>query len=179
MWLYKPNLNKVSIWEIFVTLTCINWTLIYSKHKIWSDWSSDYAGFTVYGILLGHSIYIMYWIRVRVIVFNATFNNISVILWRSFLLVEETWENHRPAASHWQTLSYIVVSSTTRLNGIRTHNVSGDRHCIELTYHHWCCGFESRSGRGVQHYFIKFVSDLGKVGGFLRFSPLIELTATI
>ena len=27
-------------------------------------------------------------------VFNATFNNISVILWRSVLLVEETRENH-------------------------------------------------------------------------------------
>jgi len=36
-------------------------------------------------------------------VFNATFNNISVILWRSVLLVAETGvpgENHRPAASH-------------------------------------------------------------------------------
>jgi len=32
--------------------------------------------------------------------FNATFNNISVILWRSVLLVEETGEKHRPAASH-------------------------------------------------------------------------------
>jgi hypothetical protein len=32
----------------------------------------------------------------------------------------------------------------------------------------WCCEFESRSGRGVQHYVIKFVSDLGQVGGFLR-----------
>ena len=28
--------------------------------------------------------------RVRVIVLNATFNNISVILWRSVLLMEET-----------------------------------------------------------------------------------------
>ena len=40
---------------------------------------------------------------VRVIVFNATFNNISVISWRSVLLVEETGvpgEKHRPAASH-------------------------------------------------------------------------------
>jgi len=27
-------------------------------------------------------------------------------------------------------------------------------------YHHWCCEFESRSGWGVQHYVIKFVSDL-------------------
>jgi len=28
--------------------------------------------------------------------------------------------------------------------------------------------FESRSGRGAQHYVIKFVSDLRQVGGFLR-----------
>jgi len=37
-------------------------------------------------------------------------------------------------------------------------------------YHHWCCEFESRSGRGVQHYLIKFVSDLRQVGGFLGVS---------
>ena len=46
-------------------------------------------------------IKLIYW--VRVMVFNATFNNISVILWRSVLLVEETGvpgENNRPAASH-------------------------------------------------------------------------------
>jgi hypothetical protein len=35
-------------------------------------------------------------------------------------------------------------------------------------YHHWCCGFDSLSGRGVQHYVIKFVSGLWQVGGFLR-----------
>ena len=36
-------------------------------------------------------------------VFNATFNNISVISWRLLLLVAETGvpgENHRPAANH-------------------------------------------------------------------------------
>jgi hypothetical protein len=44
---------------------------------------------------------------------SATFNNISVILWRSVLLVEETGENHRPVASHWQTLAQNVVSSTS------------------------------------------------------------------
>ena len=36
-------------------------------------------------------------------VFNATFNNISVISWWSVLLVEETrvpGDNHRPVASH-------------------------------------------------------------------------------
>ena len=38
-------------------------------------------------------------------VFNATFNNISVISWWSVLLMEETGENYRSVASHWQTLS--------------------------------------------------------------------------
>ena len=36
-------------------------------------------------------------------VFNATFNNISVLLWQSVLLVEETGvpeENHLPVASN-------------------------------------------------------------------------------
>ena len=40
---------------------------------------------------------------ISVMVLNATFNNISVISWRSVLLVEETGApgvNNRPAASH-------------------------------------------------------------------------------
>jgi hypothetical protein len=44
-------------------------------------------------------------------VFNATFNNISVISWQSVLLVEETrvpGENHRPVASHWMTPANIT-----------------------------------------------------------------------
>jgi hypothetical protein len=43
---------------------------------------------------------------VRVMVFNATFKNISVISWQSVLFVEVTrvlGENHWPDASHWQT----------------------------------------------------------------------------
>ena len=40
------------------------------------------------------------WICVMVIVFTATFNNISIIPWRLVLLVEETGENYRPATSH-------------------------------------------------------------------------------
>jgi len=46
-------------------------------------------------------------------VFNAIFNNISVISWQSVLLVEETEvseENHQPSASHWDNF----VSSTPR-----------------------------------------------------------------
>ena len=55
--------------------------------------------------------------RVGVMVLNATFNNISVISWRSILLVEETGilgENHQSAASCCQAFSYNVVSSTPR-----------------------------------------------------------------
>ena len=54
--------------------------------------------------------------------FNATFTNISVISWRSDLLVEEAGrpvENHRPAASHRQILSHNVVHLA--LIEIRTH----------------------------------------------------------
>ena len=59
----------------------------------------------------------IYIYMVRVMVFNTTYHNISVILWRSVLLVEETGvpgENHQPVVSHWQTLSHNVVSSTPR-----------------------------------------------------------------
>ena len=45
--------------------------------------------------------------------------------------------------------------------GLTTTNAIG-------AYHHWCCGFDSRSGRGVQYYVKKFGSDLWQVGGFLR-----------
>ena len=44
--------------------------------------------------------------RFRLMVFNATFNNISVISWRLVLLMEESrvpGENHRPVASYRQT----------------------------------------------------------------------------
>jgi hypothetical protein len=44
-------------------------------------------------------------------VFNATFNNTSVLSWRSVLLVEETGvseENHRPATRQCQTLTHML-----------------------------------------------------------------------
>jgi len=71
-------------------------------------------------------------------VFNTTFNNISVILWQSVLLVEETSvhgvyeENQRPAASHWPTLSHKVVSSTLRHELDSNSHISGDRHWLHM-----------------------------------------------
>ena len=49
-------------------------------------------------------------------VFNNTFSNISVISWRSVLLMEETGvpgKKHQSALSHRQILSHKVVSSTS------------------------------------------------------------------
>jgi hypothetical protein len=54
---------------------------------------------------------------VCLIVFKATFNNISVIWWLSVLLVEETGgpgENHRPVARHGQTLLQCCTSLPDR-----------------------------------------------------------------
>ena len=51
-------------------------------------------------------------------VLNATFNNISAILWRSVLLVEENGvpgENHQPVVTVTDKLYHInVVTSTPR-----------------------------------------------------------------
>ena len=66
--------------------------------------------FTVSGYLFGI-------VSSRVMVFNATFNNISVILWWSVLVVEATGV---PEKNN-------VMSITLSMKEIQTHNVSGDR----------------------------------------------------
>ena len=51
------------------------------------------------------------WVRVRFMMLNTTFNNISVISWRSFLLVEETGvpgEKYPLATSHYITYYYMT-----------------------------------------------------------------------
>ena len=73
-----------------------------------------------------------------------------------------------------------VIRYTTEYRGHRRR----DRMVVGFTYatsayHHWCCWFESQSGQGVQHYVIKFVSDLRQISSFLLFPPPIKLTATI
>ena len=69
-------------------------------------------------------------------VFNATFTNISVILWQSVLLVEEigvTRENHQPATNYWQTSSHKAVSSTPR-----HEQDSNSQSLIQLQLHFNC-----------------------------------------
>jgi hypothetical protein len=66
-------------------------------------------------------------------VLDATFNNISVISWRSVLLVEETRgprENHWPVASHWQTITWCCIKYTLPWTGFELTTFSGDRHWL-------------------------------------------------
>jgi len=65
-----------------------------------------------YFIVLYSSIEMFYRMRVRILVLNVTFNNISVVSCWLFLLVEETGEKHRSAESQWQTLSQNVLLNT-------------------------------------------------------------------
>ena len=88
-------------WEfIKMLLSCLFLVYWYSSmildYFLWSFW--------LLSIVLWLWIFLQHIWGVRVMVFNATFNNISVISWWSVLLVEETVvprENHRPVVSHW------------------------------------------------------------------------------
>jgi len=71
-----------------------------------------------------------FWLVGWLMVFNATFNNISVISRWSVLLVEKTWvvgKNHRPVDKLYHLMLYQVHLS---MNRVRTHNFSGDRHWL-------------------------------------------------
>ena len=69
-------------------------------------------------------------VRVMVVVFNATFNNISAILWRSVLLVEETRVPEKNTDLRVaDKLYHIMYRVHLGMGGIWTQNISGEIHC--------------------------------------------------
>jgi hypothetical protein len=102
--IYKITWGRGTIYHTHTLMSAsTSGYFIYHTHTLMSTSSS--GNFMSY---LDIDIYISLLYRVWVVVFNATFNNISFISWRSVLLVEETGvlgEKHRLAASHWQTWS--------------------------------------------------------------------------
>ena len=128
------NQSKINNYFFFIVYFRVIYYPTYKDFPIKANWGSTYHmlfwGSTYHMLLYPWLLYPwLFGCSVGLMVSNATFNNISVILWRSVLLVEETGgpgENHRPAASQWQTLSHNVVHLA--LVEIRTHNHSGDRH---------------------------------------------------
>jgi hypothetical protein len=59
-----------------------------------------------------------------------------------------------------------MVAGFTTTYAINAHQVVSSNHDHGEVY-------------SIQHYVIKFVSDVQQVSGYLRFPPLIQLTTTI
>ena len=99
-------------WQIHIDLT--HKAIIFIKFLVRFYCFLHFMVLMNWGLSLPCRIYM-----VRIMVFNTTFNNISVISWRSILLVEETGvpgENRWPVTSHWQILSHYVVFYMVVLN---------------------------------------------------------------
>jgi hypothetical protein len=87
--------------------------LVERLHSVWNLWGSilvrDVAMVAAVGCSESEAYLMSLWFKAMV--FNATFNSISVISWRSVLLARTGvhGENHGPAVSHGQTLSHVML----------------------------------------------------------------------
>ena len=96
---------KLDLLMHFVCIDGFDWLTFYAKFafymvKLTKYWKRNILHVIITTIWIIWLIYLFDWL----IVFNATFSNISAISWRPVLVVEEArvpGENHRPWASNW------------------------------------------------------------------------------
>jgi hypothetical protein len=105
-------------------------------------------------------------------VFNTSFNHILTISWQSVLLVE--------VCQHEEAVLFLIC---TQLSDTYFLTLSGrlgrDRIVVGFTTT-YAMSITTNVVSSIQHYVIKFVSDLQQDAGFLqalRFPPPIKLTA--
>ena len=112
----------VSEWYILVYMNTKDWCVLdyyWTKNRTEAIYNGCWRNIRIYQAGA----------RVTTMVLNTTFKNISVISWRTALLVEETWvpsENYRPVAyiSEWSTCfekQYWWVQKDLLYNSILFH----------------------------------------------------------
>ena len=102
----KNITEKVELCQPFQS-RIYNLLVIYEENSLFSNIIDLGSKTGLSGAILkeGHPLWwIIIVLFVYLMVFNTTFKNISIISWRSVLLLDETGrpgENHQPVASHW------------------------------------------------------------------------------
>jgi len=145
MWLYKTSrmgdLQQVYLNNVRNLLTSIY--ILYCRWRKKDLWKR------IHRVLLCLFIFCLLW-RIRIVHKYER----HIFVYRSITIYSFT-------LSEWMS---VRCSSDRMVVGFTTT-------CAIRAYHHCsCCEFEFRSGEvhSIQHYVIKFVSDLRQVGGFLR-----------
>ena len=95
--------NELTIF--YTPHSVLRWLLVYLKYinTTFNVLMRKQFIMQVISLMVGTYLYIGIYRGYMIMVYNATINNISVISWRSVLLVEKTGvpgDNHRPVASH-------------------------------------------------------------------------------